>query len=533
MSDVLMNMITSYYNEVPYDSNPYPLSAIEQLEALAWLFGVNAPELANARVLELGCASGGNLTPMGARHPQAMMLGVDLSPVQVQQGQDWIAQVRVPNVEIRQFSIADIDESFGEFDYIVCHGVYSWVPPDVQQAILQVCSRNLAGNGIAYVSYNVYPGWKSREIVRDAMRLRGGARGLPQEKLSYARGILEFLEQSARAESVLKKALDEVMPLIRNSGESYLLHEFLEPCNSPCYFTEFIARAQAQGLSYLCDARLTTMFVQNYAKQVSEPLLRECGDNQVLMEQYLDFLADRTFRQTLLVKEAQTPNISYRLEEERLRMMHYAGAFTAVDGAELMLDTGDQVVTTVGNTRITLRTLLHKVMARELNAAFPATLSLDFLVAAVTTRLGQPSALVKPLVLDMLKELLITEGVRVRCAPVAMASGVSQMPQALLSVRRDPGLPLMGDSITSVSVCNQWHELMPLTGLERCVIPLLDGMHTVAQIAEYLGNEARAGRLRLIKDSDPITDDAQWKPFIAEQVSLALEDLHRKGLLIA
>ena len=149
MSDALTSTITSYYDSVPYDSHPFPQSSIEHLEALAWLFGLEAPALARARVLELGCASGGNLIPMGARHPQAKLLGVDLSPVQIQQGQRMLAQTRVTNVELRTLSITDIDESLGEFDYIICHGVYSWVPEAVQEAILRVCSRHLAAGGVA------------------------------------------------------------------------------------------------------------------------------------------------------------------------------------------------------------------------------------------------------------------------------------------------------------------------------------------------------------------------------------------------
>ncbi|MRU32353.1 hypothetical protein FGX02_01180, partial [Xylella fastidiosa subsp. multiplex] len=87
-------------------------------------------------------------------------------------------------------------------------------------AILRVCSENLAPNGVAYVSYNVYPGWKAREIVRDAMILRGGPRDTLEEKLSYARGMIEFLAQSARPDSVLKKTLDETAPIVRDGATS-------------------------------------------------------------------------------------------------------------------------------------------------------------------------------------------------------------------------------------------------------------------------------------------------------------------------
>ena len=531
MSEALNSTITSYYDSVPYESHPFPQTSIEHLEALAWLFGLEAPPLARARVLELGCASGGNLIPMGARHPQAKVLGVDLSPVQVRQGQQLLAQLRVPNVEMRTLSITDIDDRLGEFDYIVCHGVYSWVPAEVQEALLRVCARNLAPDGVAYVSYNVYPGWKAREIVRDAMILRGGPRDTPQEKLSYARGMLEFLEGSARPDSVLKKTLEEAMPIVRSANESYLLHEFLEPCNTPCYFKEFVARADAQGLSYLCDAEPSTMFVQNYGDKVREPLLRECGGSQILMEQYLDFLVNRTFRQSLLVKQARIGTIRYRLDRERLRRLHYAGAFSAADGAPLSLDAHEQPCNAIRNLTITLRLPVHKAVAQVLDERYPATVAVDALVEAVSSRIGEPRAAVEPAVVAMLEELLILGAVRIRRTPVVTAAGVSAMPQALMSVRQLPGLSLAAGP--NASACNQWHEPVGLSLLERCVLPLLDGAHTHEQLVEHLKAEARADRLRFIKDDQPITDEAELHEFTRQQVALALKDLRRKALLIA
>jgi len=531
MTDALTTTLTSYYDDVPYDSHPFPQTTIEHLEAVAGLFGLDAPPPAQARVLELGCASGGNLIPMAARHPQARVIGVDLSSVQVAQGAEAIERTRVPNVELRAFNIAEIDASFGEFDYIVCHGVYSWVPDFVQDAILRVCSQNLAPGGVAYVSYNVYPGWKAREIVRDAMILRGGPRDSPDEKLSYARGMLEFLEQSARPGSVLQKTLEETMPIVRGANTSYLLHEFLEPCNAPCYFKEFVARAAGHGLAYLADAEPSTMFVQNYGEKVRDPLLRECGGSQVMMEQYLDFLVNRTFRQSLLVKQARAPQIRYRLDRERLRAFEYAGVFAAEDGSAIALDARPQPCNAIRNLKITLRLPAQKAVAQVLDERYPGTVATDALIEAVSLRTGEPRTAVEPIVMAMLEELLILGAVRVRRAPVVAAAQVSALPQALMSVRMQPGLALSAGP--SAAVCNQWHELVGLSLLERCVLPLLDGAHSHEQLAAHLAAEARAERLRFIREGQPLTDEAALGDFTRQQVALALQDLRRKALLIA
>jgi hypothetical protein len=203
--------------------------------------------VSTARVLEIGCSAGGNLIPFAAWHPEARAVGIDLSQVQIDQGRRRVAALGLRNVELFQADIAQIDPAaLGTFDLVVCHGVYSRVPEHVQQAILSAFRAALAPDGIGYHSYNVYPCWKAREIVRDAMLLRGGAMTSPQEKVSYARGMIDFLEEVAPADSVLAKALSDYRAQ-GNLTDHYLLHEELAPFNSPCYLIEMVGRAQANG----------------------------------------------------------------------------------------------------------------------------------------------------------------------------------------------------------------------------------------------------------------------------------------------
>jgi methyltransferase-like protein len=531
MPDPLHRLISQSYDATPYDSHPYPLTVPEHLEAVAYVFGVDAPAPATARVLELGCASGGNLMPFSARHPQASALGIDLSQVQVSQGDQLLRQTGLANVQLRALDIADIDDSFGQFDYIIGHGVYSWVPNDVQQAILRVCSRNLSPRGIACISYNVYPGWKSREMVRDAMLLRGGPRHSAQDKLAFARGMVEFLERFARPGTAMKLALDELLPTIRNARPSYLLHEFLEPCNSPCYLQDFVAAAQQAGLGYLADAELAPMFVQNYGDGVHDPLLRECGDSQVAMEQYLDFLINRSFRHTLLTHEATASQVRYRLEPARLRRLFYAGSIRSDDGAAFALDSREQPCHAQSGAKFTLRLPAHKAVAQVLSDHYPAMLSAEALIDAVAAKVGAARSAVDGVVMAMLEELFILNAVRVRRTPVEAAAAVAERPRAQPFVRSLPALALSEGP--EAYACNLWHELVPLSVLERCLLPLLDGEHTQEDLAGYLVTEARDGRLRFFKHEQALTDADTLRAFAAEQVAMALRDLQRKALLMA
>src|SRR5262249_14540707 len=145
------------------------------------------------RVLELGCGSGGNLLPMAESLPESRFLGIDLSPRQVSSGQATIQELGLRNIELKAMSITDVDAEMGQFDYVICHGVYSWVPEPVQDKILAICKENLAPHGIAYVSYNTYPGWHLRGLVRELLYFHSRKIAEPAARVQHARAFLDFL----------------------------------------------------------------------------------------------------------------------------------------------------------------------------------------------------------------------------------------------------------------------------------------------------------------------------------------------------
>jgi 2-polyprenyl-3-methyl-5-hydroxy-6-metoxy-1,4-benzoquinol methylase len=148
------------YDALPYTSDPFPNTHPSLLGAIARLFALDTAPVNEARVLELGCASGGNIIPLAARHPQASFVGVDLSKAQIEAGQARLARLNLSNIALRCQSFAEIEKGGAGFDYIICHGVYSWVPAPLREAILRICRENLSPRGVALVSYNVLPGWR-------------------------------------------------------------------------------------------------------------------------------------------------------------------------------------------------------------------------------------------------------------------------------------------------------------------------------------------------------------------------------------
>ena len=113
------------YDLVPYESNPFSQTHPNRLGAIATLFGMRVAPPTYCRVLELGCAAGGNLIPMAVQLPESKFLGIDLSLRQVKEGQETIGRLGLKNIELRHANILDVSEADGKFDYLICHGVFS------------------------------------------------------------------------------------------------------------------------------------------------------------------------------------------------------------------------------------------------------------------------------------------------------------------------------------------------------------------------------------------------------------------------
>src|SRR5207245_4031832 len=137
-----------------------------------------------------------NLIPMAVALPHSRFLGVDLAASAIERGQILIRALNLTNIDLKQLDLMEIDDSLGEFDYIIAHGVYSWVPPQVREQILKICKSHLALNGVAFVSYNAYPGGHLRETIRDMMQFH--TRGITniKERLGRARELLQFLVEA-------------------------------------------------------------------------------------------------------------------------------------------------------------------------------------------------------------------------------------------------------------------------------------------------------------------------------------------------
>ncbi|QCD44255.1 class I SAM-dependent methyltransferase [Campylobacter mucosalis] len=306
-----MQDIQESYDKLPYFSNVFVETSPFRLEAIGKFLTLNPAKAYNARVLEIGCSYGGNLLPFAAQNPNAKILGIDLSQTQIQTANELADKMGLKNIKFMQKDICELSpqdvKEFEKFDYILCHGVYSWVPDFVRDAILKVIKNFLDPNGIAYISYNTYPGWKTKEVIREFLKFGTQNSNTPTQKCKKANELLdtfglylEFMEQNETDVPHLQ-ALNRYIKDLNGRSDTYIFHEFLESFNRPLWFKEFAQALDQNGLSYLTDTNLDDIFHQNVGIKEFDDWVDINFTDRIEKEQALDFFTNKTFRKSLVV----------------------------------------------------------------------------------------------------------------------------------------------------------------------------------------------------------------------------------------
>jgi SAM-dependent methyltransferase len=273
------------YDQIAYRTLPRRQTHPDRLAAMARLFGMNPAPVTACRVLELGCGDGANLIPQAYYLPHSDFIGVDLAAAPIAAGSAIAAELGLSNISLRAADLRDLGPDLGEFDYIFAHGLYSWIPPDVRDRLLAVCRERLAPQGVAFVSYNVYPGRYPRQMIREILLYHTRAIEDPAQRIAEARRLLTQIDH------------EEAKHVMEHSDDA-LFHDDLAPINDPVWFHEFAAHARRHGLQYLAEAQSHKTF---------DPAMEPAQENaaQVIeREQYVDFRKLRRFRETLLCHEA-------------------------------------------------------------------------------------------------------------------------------------------------------------------------------------------------------------------------------------
>jgi SAM-dependent methyltransferase len=272
---------------VPYPGHPFAQTHPDRLATVATLFGLAPADPAGCRYLEIGCGDGGNLVPLAYALPGAAFTGIDSAATPIAHADELRRDLGLANVELRRADLAALGD-LGTFDYVVAHGVYSWIEPQLRDALLAACRSHLAPHGVAYVSYDVFPGGHMREITRQMLRWHVRDIDDPDERIAQARALLTAVSEAGQPQA--EWALRQSDPA--------LYHDELAEHHEAVLFTDFVAHAERHGLRFLAEADVFEM--------QAGALPPGLADDPVAREQYLDFFKGRMFRQTLLCRaEAQ------------------------------------------------------------------------------------------------------------------------------------------------------------------------------------------------------------------------------------
>ncbi len=290
------------YDEVLYPNYIYPQSHPDRLATVATLMGMRPAPVEASRVLELACGDGSNMLPLALDFPASEFVGVDLAALPIEHGRKVIAELGLKNIALHQMDLTRLPDSLGQFDYIIAHGLFSWVPPSVQDRVMAVCAEKLSPHGVAYISYNTYPGCRLREITRDMMLFHTKDVSDVRERVAQSRALIKWLADAQVKSSAYQMFLQETQKAFEQKRDAALYHDDLAEINSPVYFHQFVNHAARHGLQFLSEADYMDTQYHGFSSEVTEQLRQMSDENVLVKEQYLDFLKGRSFRQTLLCR---------------------------------------------------------------------------------------------------------------------------------------------------------------------------------------------------------------------------------------
>lgn len=471
------------YDELPYDRLPLPETEPDFLSALAKLHGFEAADAHAARVLELGCAQGGNLIPMAARYPASEFVGIDLSRVQVEEGQTFIKRAGLTNIRLLHGDIAALPDKLGEFDFIIAHGVYSWVPDFVREALLAVCRRLLKPQGIAYASFNVEAGWKLYVRIREALLQQDDASLSPMHRVMRAKETLAAMQDD-------DERLAKEIAYLKTASPSYLFHEYLSEINQPFSFEAFVESASRHGLRYLGEAgpRRARVVLEN-----DWGLSAESRHARWLeAEARLDEALQTRFRRALLVRD-DVP-VPAPQQPERLASLSFSAELASDDELDFSEATEQHFQTRTGE-RYPVSHPLLKAFLVALAGAWPD-------VVDYQTVLDHALSLAKEYgytgeVDDAFREALLDfvqlHGLRLHTRPRILARSETGLPRASL-------LAAMQAGSEAWPVTNHFHQALDLDEWGRWLITVMDGETPLERLARQLAGKLEAAGIKFASE---------------------------------
>lgn len=513
-----LNNLKQTYNDIPYTSKVFSSCQPTRLHALAKIKGLNPPILETANVLEIGCSFGGNLLPFAFKYPKSNIVGVDLAENQICIGKQMIEEIGISNIQLIAGDISEISFSDTKFDYIICHGVFSWVPETVQNAILDTIQKYLSPNGIAFISYNTYPGWYVKGMARELMLFASDNKLDPFSRIDQSLEVLKYTNNiTNRINNPLSKEIDNIFNKIINSSKYYITHEYFEKYNQPLYFREFNKKINKYNLTYITDSSIPTIkFTFLFTEEEYQQICTYFNNHIEYIEQYTDILINKTFRESIITREENIKNYDINSYE----MCHSFYDIYIKPKFEKVKDS-DKDYWKIENTNITL-------VSNELTDKIIQFLSIDetISVKSLFDKLKNESTYNE----DTIKKILYY------CIH-SMSSFISYTPEYLKKPSKKPRISkklrklieYVGENPDVVSLFNHVDKNVTLDPLSQYLSLHMDGTRTIEDLVILIREALDKNILKWISNGS-ILENHQIKDLvITEHIEAIIEQLYKNG----
>jgi methyltransferase-like protein/SAM-dependent methyltransferase len=521
--------VQNCYDEVLYLNLPFEQTHPGRLELMATLFGMNSASARNCRVLEVGCGDGGNLIPMACNLPASGFVGIDLAEVPIKKGEELIQALGLKNILLRRADLSGPPADLGVFDYIIAHGVYSWVSPSVQEKLLALIQQCLAPQGVAYVSYNTYPGWHLHQMSREMMLFHTYHCDDWNVKVREGINLINFLATSQEENNeyglLLKKEYDRIASL----RPGHLFHDDLEEFNIPVYFHQFIEHAGRHQLQFLAEAEFPDMQFWGLPAKAKE-LLARASSNPMLQQQYLDFLRGREFRQTLLCHSVV--QLDRNISTEKIRSWHLyspvAWSLVKSDTYERGLD---KFIEEKKAKLVGVWQRIRSVLI-DLQTVYPQTRLVEDFVTSLMEGVDfqfldedVPPMMDRDTIYSILLDLWAARILQFRLEPLPCVLNVSRKPEISRLVRYQLS---QGKQVTT-----QLHTPLAISSpFDQMWLQLLDGTRDRAQVLAAIHDLLETGRLALPSSFQPKLDNQEIMKKIETEFDSNLARIAKMGLMV-
>ncbi len=394
---------------------------------MAILHGLSPAAVESSRVLEVACGDGANLVPMAYAVPSAEFVGFDLAHAPVERGQQRIGELGLRNIRLFQADLLAADRELGQFDFIIAHGLYAWAPEPVRDRLLALCSELLAGHGVAFISYNTMPGGHVRTMLREMMQL--GAEGVDslEEQVRAGLQFLHFVCEARPADDPLRAMMENQLQRIENRSLAATRHDEMSECYHPARFLDFVHHARRHGLQYLCESGLPGPNDPCYREPVQKALEEMAEGDLLKLEQLLDCLRMRGYRETLLCRAERAVRRDFPVEQ--LRRLSIASPAAAEPGKA----PGATAFVLPGGIRMESNHPGVTALLRELADAWPHAIA----VSKLEPRLAEAGLGLEQDGAAWLIRLAIAKMIELRAWSPPLAHGITERPRASACSRQE------------------------------------------------------------------------------------------------